>query len=36
MIEVVMQRHVRQGVFRLTPDLKPEDFRSQAPGDEIS
>jgi hypothetical protein len=36
MIEVVLQRHVRQGVFRLTQDLKPEDFRRQAPGDEIS
>lgn len=35
MIDIVLERHVTEGVFRLTQDLAPEDFRKQAKGGEL-
>jgi hypothetical protein len=35
MIEIRMIRHVVEGVFRLTQELTPEDFKTQPPGREI-
>jgi hypothetical protein len=35
MIEVEVRRRVVEGVFRLTQDLTPEDFRKQPKGAEI-
>jgi hypothetical protein len=35
MIEVELRRHVAAGVFRLTQDLAPEDFRKQPKGDDL-
>jgi hypothetical protein len=32
MVEVVLQRRVMQGVFKLTQDLKPEEFKKQPKG----
>lgn len=36
MIDIVLHRHVREGVFTLTPDLKPAPFADQKPGKEIA
>ena len=36
MIEIIMRRYVGQGVFRLTSDLTPEDFRGQHTGPELA
>ena len=35
MVEVELQRHVVEGVFRLTQSLAPEDFGTQPKGDDI-
>ncbi len=35
MIDIVLERHVTEGVIRLTQDLTPEDFRKQARGGEL-
>jgi hypothetical protein len=35
MIDIVLQRHVMEGVFQLTQDLAPQDFRKQAKGDAL-
>ena len=35
MIDIVLERHVTEGVFRLTQDLAPVDFRKQAKGGEL-
>lgn len=35
MVEVQFVRHVLDGVFRLTQNLTPEDFKGQSPGSEI-
>ena len=35
MVDVALQRHVVEGVFRLTQNLTPEDFRRQPHGAEI-
>jgi hypothetical protein len=35
MIDVALQRHVVEGVFRLTQSLTPEDFRQQPKGADI-
>ena len=35
MIEIILVRHVVEGVFRLTQDLSPEDFKRQPPGPEL-
>ncbi len=32
MVEIVLQRQVMEGVFRLTQQLEPENFRKQLPG----
>ena len=34
-LDVVLPRHVREGVFRLTQKREPEDFSHPAPGDVI-
>jgi hypothetical protein len=36
MVDVQLRRHVYDGVFRLTHKLKPEDFRKQEKGNEIT
>jgi hypothetical protein len=36
MVEVELQRRVVEGVFRLTQNLTPEDFKNQPKGSEIS
>lgn len=36
MVDVVLQRQVMEGVFQLTRNLQPEDFRKQPKGDPIS
>jgi hypothetical protein len=35
MIEVELQRHVVEGVFRLTQNLAPEEFKDQSKGSEL-
>lgn len=35
MVEVVLQRRVMEGVFRLTQQLQPEDFRGQPAGNPV-
>jgi hypothetical protein len=35
MIDIVLQRHVVEGVFKLTQNLEPEDFRKQAKGKDL-
>jgi len=35
MVEVELRRHVREGVFRLTQSLTPEDFRKQPKGKDL-
>ena len=35
-LDVVLPRHVHEGVFRLTKDLAPHDFRTPVPGPLIS
>lgn len=35
MIEIQLERHVAEGVFRLTQDLSPQDFKDQPKGGEI-
>lgn len=35
MVEVRLKRHVMEGVFRLTQNLSPEDFKDQSKGDEL-
>jgi hypothetical protein len=35
MIEVELRRHVVEGVFRLTQDLNPEDFKNQPKGADL-
>lgn len=35
MIDVVLKRHVMEGVFRLTQSLPPEDFRKQTRGEPL-
>jgi hypothetical protein len=35
LVQIVLDRVVRQGVFEIVSDLKPRDFRDQAPGDPI-
>jgi hypothetical protein len=35
MVEVVLKREVMEGVFRLTQELAPQDFREQSPGDPL-
>ena len=35
LIEIVVRRTVREGTFRLTSNLDPEDFTKQPPGDPI-
>jgi hypothetical protein len=32
MVEIELQRHVREGVFRLTQKLAPESFAKQPKG----
>ncbi|WP_369927628.1 esterase/lipase family protein [Xanthomonas sp. NCPPB 2632] len=34
-LDVVLSRHVAEGMFRLTADLKPADFRTPVPGADI-
>lgn len=36
MVDVVLQRHVMEGVFKLTQSLAPEDFKKQPKGAPIS
>lgn len=35
MIEIELRRHVREGVFQLTQDLKPKKFGNQAKGEDL-
>jgi hypothetical protein len=35
MIQVELQRHVVEGVFQLTKNLPPEDFKNQSKGAEL-
>ncbi|MBI5804580.1 phospholipase [candidate division TA06 bacterium] len=35
MVEIQLKRHVVEGVFRLTNDLKPESFKAQPKGNEL-
>jgi hypothetical protein len=35
LVEIILRRVVHEGVFRLTPNLDPESFRKQPPGDPI-
>jgi hypothetical protein len=35
MVDVQLQRRVREGVFRLTQSLEPENFKSQLPGGQL-
>ncbi len=35
MIEIELQRHVVEGVFRLTQNLSPEDFKNQPKGADL-
>lgn len=35
MVEIRLRRHVMEGVFRLTRNLEPEDFRNQPKGAEL-
>jgi hypothetical protein len=35
MVEVELTRHVVEGVFRLTQNLSPEDFKKQPKGADI-
>jgi hypothetical protein len=35
LIEIVLKRHVVEGVFRLTQNLQPESFKNQPHGDEL-
>ena len=32
MIQIVLQRHVGEGVFKLSQSLEPEEFTDQAKG----
>lgn len=36
MLDIVLQRVVRAGVFRLTRDLEPRDFTREGPGDALA
>jgi hypothetical protein len=35
MVEVELRRHVVEGVFQLTQNLTPEDFRTQPKGIDV-
>lgn len=36
MVEIQLKRHVVEGVFRLTNNLEPDDFKDQAKGEDLS
>ena len=36
LVDIVLRRIVRRGVFELTPELVPRSFKNQSPGEPVS